>query len=109
VLERHGYRVLLATNGATGIATAQRERPDVILLDVVMPTMHGLEVCQQVRADPNLKDTPIILLTALEGQGVHTMGQKAGANTTLCKPFGPDHIVQLLAKVLGWKSGPPRL
>ena len=107
-LERHGYRVLVATDGAAGIATANQERPDAILLDVMMPTMTGFEVCQQLRADPNLKDTPIILLTALEDTGVGTMGQKAGATTTLRKPFGPEYIVEFLDKVLGRPSGPPR-
>jgi DNA-binding response OmpR family regulator len=108
VLERHGYRVLVATDGAAGIATARRERPDAILLDVMMPTMTGFEVCQQLRADPTLTDTPIILLTALEDTGVGTMGQKAGATTTLRKPFGPEYIVEFLDKVLGRPSGPPR-
>ena len=108
VLERHGYRVLVATDGATGIATAKQERPDVILLDVMMPTMTGFEVCQQVRADPTLKATPIILLTALEDQGVRTMGEKAGATTTLRKPFGPEDVVDFLNKLVGRPSGPPR-
>ena len=109
VLERNGYRVLIATDGAEGIATANQERPEVILLDVMMPTMTGFEVCQQLRADPNLKATPIILLTALEDMGVCTMGQKAGATTTLRKPFGPEYIAEFLDKVLGRLSGPPRL
>ena len=109
VLEREGYRVLFATDGATGIVTAKQERPDVILLDVVMPTMTGLEVCQQLRADPDLKDTPIILLTALEDAGVGTMGEKAGATTTLRKPFGPEYVVEFLEQLLRRKSGPPRL
>ena len=77
-LEAHGYRVLFATDPATGLAIAREERPDVILPDVLMPAMTGLEVCQQLRADPNLKDTPIILLTALEDAGVESMGEKPG-------------------------------
>jgi CheY-like chemotaxis protein len=109
VLEAQGYRTLLATDGATGIELAQTERPDAILLDVVMPTMHGLEVCQQLRALPHLKDTPIILLTALEDAGVGTMGTKVGATTTLRKPFGPEYVVEFLAKVLGRQSGLPKL
>ena len=109
VLERHGYRVLTATDGATGLATAKQERPDVMLLDVMMPTMTGFEVCQQVRADPNLKAIPIILLTALEDLGVRTMGEKAGATTTIRKPFGPEYIVEFLDARLGRPPGPSRL
>ena len=109
VLERHGYRVLIATDGAEGIATANQERPEVILLDVMMPTMTGFDVCQELRADPTFHDTPIILLTALEDAGVGTMGEKVGATTTLRKPFGPEYIAEFLDKTLGRPSGPPRL
>ena len=109
LMERRGHRVLVAADGAAGLATARQERPDAILLDVMMPAQTGFEVCQQLRADPNLKATPIILLTALEDMGVCTMGQKAGATTTLRKPFGPEYIAEFLDKVLGRLSGPPRL
>jgi len=109
VLERQGYRVLVANDGATGIATAKRERPDAILLDVVMPTTNGLEVCRQLRADPALKNIPIILLTALEDVKVGRTGKEAGATTTLRKPSGPEFIVEFLDKIVGRKSGLPRL
>jgi two-component system alkaline phosphatase synthesis response regulator PhoP len=108
-LERHGYRTLIATDGATGIEIAKTEQPDVILLDVIMPTMHGLEVCQRLRAEPNLKETPIILLTALEDEGVGAMGNKAGATTTMRKPFGPAHVVSVLEQMVGRKADPPVL
>ena len=108
VLERHGYRLLVATDGAAGIATATQERPDVILLDVMMPTMTGFDVCRELRADPTFQDTPIILLTALEDAGVGTMGKKAGATTTLRKPFDPEDIADFLDKLVGRPSGPPR-
>lgn len=107
VLEQHGYRVLVATDGASGIATATQERPDVILLDVMMPTMTGFEVCQELRTDPTLHDTPIILLTALEDLGVRTMGEKAGATNTLRKPFGPESVIDFLDQLLGRPSRPP--
>jgi CheY-like chemotaxis protein len=109
VLERHGYRTLTAPDGPTGLEIAKKEQPNVILLDVVMPTMTGLEVCQQLRADPTLKDIPIILLTALEDLGVRTMGEKAGATTTLRKPSGPEYVAEFLDTVLGRLSGAPRL
>ncbi|HSB81397.1 MAG TPA: response regulator [Candidatus Methylomirabilis sp.] len=108
-LEAHGYRVLFTTDPATGLAIAREERPDVILLDVLMPAMTGLEVCQQLRADPNLKDTPIILLTALEDAGVGSMGEKAGATLTLRKPFAPESIVETVERVLGGKPSPGTL
>jgi two-component system, chemotaxis family, response regulator PixG len=107
VLERHGYRVLVATDGASGIATATQERPDVILLDVMMPTMTGFEVCQELRTDPAFHDTPIILLTALEDLGVRTMGEKAGATTTLRKPFGPEAVIDFLDTLVGRERPTP--
>ncbi len=109
VLKQHGDRVLVATDGETGIATARQERPDVILVDIMMPTMTGCDVCQELRADPTFQDTPIILLTVLEDAGVGIMGKKAGATTTLRKPFDPEDIVEALGTVLARKSGPPRL
>ena len=74
VLEGHGYRVLAAGDGAAGLAIARQERPDVILLDVLMPTMSGFEVCEHLRADPRLQDTPIMLLTALRHPTVRPGG-----------------------------------
>jgi DNA-binding response OmpR family regulator len=109
VLARHGYRVLVATDGAAGIATATQERPEVSLLDVMLPTMTGFEVWQQLRADPTLHATPIILLTALDDLGVRTMGEQAGATTTLRKPFGPESIAEFRDTVRGRRRGPPRL
>ncbi len=109
VLERKGYRVVVATDGAAGIASAQKEQPDVILLDVMMPTMTGFEVCKQLRADRKLKDLPIILLTVLEDAGVGTMGKKAGATTTLAKPFDPAYIVEVLDKILDRTNPQSRL
>ena len=108
-LERHGYRVLVAHDGATGLATAKRERPDAILLDVVMPTLNGLEVCQQLRADRHLTDTPIILLTALADVKVGKKGKAAGATTTLRKPSSPEYLVEVLDKRVGRTRGVPRL
>ena len=103
VLAQHGYRVLTATDGAAGIAFAHAEHPDVILLDVLMPRMDGFAVCRQLRADPRLHDTPIILLTALDDPGVRPMGVKVGATTTLRKPSNPAAIVEFLDTVLARK------
>ncbi len=107
-LKAAGYRTLAAPDGPIGIAIAQREHPDVILLDVVMPTMTGFEVCEQLRADPKLTQTPIVLLTALEPQGMRSMGEKVGATTTLRKPFRVEQLVMFLDKLLGRPSAPPR-
>jgi len=107
-LERAGYRPLIALDGPTGIEIATRERPAVILLDVIMPTMHGLEVCRNLRADPSLKDIPIFLLTALEDIGLETMARKAGATSLIRKPFGPEDIVRVIGEFLERKATSPK-
>jgi DNA-binding response OmpR family regulator len=105
VFERYGYRVIPVSDGPTGIALAKQELPDLILLDVVMFGMDGLEVCQQLRAEPALADTPIVLLTALDDAGIRERGRELGATATWLKPFGPD---QLLARVSDLLRGRPR-
>jgi DNA-binding response OmpR family regulator len=105
VLSESGYRVLTAADGAAGIEIARRERPDVILLDVIMAAMHGFEVCQRLRAEPGLRATPIILLTALEDAGVTSMGAKVGATLTLRKPYDIREIVDVIEAALRRASG----
>ncbi len=108
VLEQHGYRVRTAPDGPHGIAIARAEHPDVILLDIQMPTMDGFEVCRQLRTDPTLRDTPIILVTALTDPGVVAGGRKVGATATFRKPSNPAAIVELLGTVLRRRGGPPQ-
>jgi len=106
-LDRVGYQTLTATDGASGIITAQQERPDLIILDVLMPNMDGYEICRRVRADPGLKDTPILLLTALEERMVDLWGREAGATFSMSKPSRPEHIVSIIQWMLSSKLDPP--
>ena len=79
----------------------------MILLDVLMPTMTGFEVCRQLRRDPHLTDTPIILLTALPDAEVGRTGKQVGATATLRKPSDPAAVVAFLETVLRGRAGPP--
>ena len=103
-LRQRGYKVLVAADGPTGIETARTERPDLIILDVVMPGMDGIEVCRRLRADPQTKTTPIVLLTAFHGPKLSLKGRQAGATSTIRKPFGPEHIINVIGKILGPKA-----
>jgi CheY-like chemotaxis protein len=105
VLERFGFRTVVATDGATGIEVAKRERPTLILLDVVMPGLDGIEVCRRLRAEPELDETRIILLTALEDPELSAQGRAAGATLAIRKPFGPELIVETIQRVLDWRPG----
>jgi len=106
-LDRLGYQTLTATDGASGIKMAQQERPDLIILDVLMPNMDGYEICRRIRADVGLKDTPILLLTALEERMVDLWGREAGATFSMSKPSRPEHIVSIIEWMLSSKLDPP--
>ncbi len=92
-LAAQGYRVKIAQDGATALRMARQHVPDLILMDIQMPGMDGLEATRRVRADVSLHDIPIIALTALAMPGDRERCLKAGANAYLSKPFGLDHLL----------------
>jgi DNA-binding response OmpR family regulator len=99
-LEYEGYAVLGAEDGASGLAMARRHQPGLILLDVMMPGMNGLSVAQQLIADTQLGQTPIVMLSALAGQKHIDAGLLAGARTYLVKPFSPLALVDLVRRLM---------
>jgi CheY-like chemotaxis protein len=105
-LERHGFRTLVAADGPSGIEIAKRDRPDVILLDVMMPGVTGLDVCRQLRTEPGLRHIPVILLTASDDPALDQQGREAGATSTMRKPFGTTNIVDAIEQVLERRIGP---
>ncbi len=106
-LDRLGYHTLTVADGASGISMAQRELPDLIIVDVLMPNMDGYEICRRMRADASLKDTPILLLTALEERMVDLWGREAGATFSMHKPAQPEHIVSIIEWLLSSKLATP--
>ena len=99
-LESNGFEPLTASDGPSGIEMARQERPDVILLDVMMPKMSGFEVCRRLRADPGLAATPIIIMTAMMDPSLKEKGTEAGADLAIPKPFNPMQIVAMLDKAI---------
>ena len=91
-LEHDGYRVLTATDGQTGLTLAQAERPDLCILDVMMPKLSGLEVLANLRADPATADTRVILLTARGQDADVDRGFELGAHDYVTKPFSPKEL-----------------
>ena len=87
LLANSGYQIYQANSGKEGIAVAEKVNPDVILLDVMMPEMDGYDVCRLLRKDPNLSETPIIMVTALDDRESRLAGLKAGADDFLSKPY----------------------
>ncbi len=106
-LTPRGYRTLTAPEGLQGMPVAHRDRPDVILLDVLLRGLSGYDICRKLRADPALRDIPVILLTAWEHPSVLETGRAAGATLTLRKPVDPETILTSLAQVLHNASRPP--
>jgi signal transduction histidine kinase len=87
LLERPNYHVEMAEDGVEGLELAKRIKPDVILLDIMMPRMNGYDVCKRVRQDEEIREVPIILITALDDHDAKLNGLMAGADDFLSKPF----------------------
>ena len=93
------YRFVEADDGESSLELARRERPDVVILDMMMPRRSGLEVLGELRADDELRDTPVIVLTAQPATREQALG--AGANVVMVKPFEPEAIAAAVEEVLG--------
>ncbi len=96
-LRKEGFRVLKAGSGEEGLTTAKRERPRLVVLDVGLPGMDGLEVCRKLQADAPL---PVIFLTARDSEIDRVLGLEMGADDYLTKPFSPRELVALVKAVL---------
>lgn len=100
-LEEADVEILVADNGGTGLEMIQSERPQLVLLDVMMPVMNGFDVCRAVKADESLRDTYILILTAKGQELDRTTGTEVGADLYMTKPFDPDEVLARVAEVLG--------
>jgi DNA-binding response OmpR family regulator len=99
-LRRHDFRVTLAYSGVEALKTLRRYRPDLVILDVMMPGMSGLEVCRRMRTDPNLADLPVIFLTARGQARDRIEGYKAGADDYVAKPFILEELLLRVRAIL---------
>ncbi|MGC9502250.1 response regulator [Baaleninema sp.] len=97
-----GWEVVTASSGSEGIAAAERDRPDAILLDVMMPDMDGLETLKQLRQNPDTQSIPVLFLTA-KGQGKTLPEWEAlGIAAAIAKPFDPLKLVPQICGILNW-------
>src|SRR4028118_2362812 len=104
-LERQGYQVETANNGAQALAKIRESRPDLLVSDVMMPEMDGFELLANVRRDPVLADLPVIMLTAKAQDADVMTGYKTGADMYLTKPFNPAELLQFVKRILSPGSG----
>ena len=100
VLERNKYQVSVACNGKLAIESLNSCRPDLVISDIMMPEMDGYELCRQMRADAELKDIPVILLTTLSDPKDVIKGLECGANNFIMKPFDENHLLSRIQHVL---------
>ena len=99
-LEKEGFDVIAATDGQSGLEVVRKHRPDLVVLDLMMPGLDGLQVCQQLRSDPRAGRIPVIMLTAKATEADRVVGLEMGADDYIVKPFSPREVVARVKAVL---------
>ena len=99
-LQFAGYEVFAGSNGQEGYELTKQEKPDVVLMDVRMPKMTGYEACRKIKADPELKEIPVIFLSAKGQDAEIQTGLDAGADEYILKPFAPDQLTERIRAIL---------
>ena len=99
-LEKEGYRTLTAPDGAEGLRLARTEHPNLIILDLMLPEIDGLEVCKKLRLNPQTAMLPIIMLTAKSEESDTVVGLELGADDYITKPFSPRNLVARVKALL---------
>lgn len=100
LMKREGYEVFLARDGHEALEMLRRERPHLVLLDVMMPKKTGFEVCQELRSDESLRDTKVLMLTAKGRDTDVAKGMALGASAYMTKPFSTRELVEKVRELL---------
>ena len=106
MLEKHGHEVLKAENGADGVALARLEKPDVVLMDIVMPGLNGFQATRQLTKDPETGNIPVIVVTTKDQETDMVWAQRQGAKGYLTKPVDEEQLILKVKKVL--EENPPK-
>lgn len=101
ILEQHNYNILTATNGKSGLESAQKNLPNLMILDVMLPEMNGYEVCRALRSDQKTRGIPVIMLSVKSNPEDIEAGYKSGANEYITKPFNLEELIKKVKKHLG--------
>jgi two-component system cell cycle response regulator DivK len=104
LLTTSGYAVIEAADGREGVAMAQLERPDLILMDIQLPVIDGYEATRQIKADPNLEATPIIAVSSFAMKGDEEKARASGCDHYVTKPYSPLQVLRLMRGLLGEKA-----
>jgi len=100
-LEQEGYTVISANDGQSGLQKIKEEKPDMVLLDVMMPGLSGYEVCQKIKQDAELAGIPVVILTAKGQERDREQGLTMGASDYITKPFSPNRLLELVKNMIG--------
>ena len=104
-LKKLGHEILTATDGKKGLDLIRSQKPGVVLLDLRLPIIDGLEVCRQVKADDKLKNIPIILVTASSSSEISKKAKEVKADDYITKPFDSDQLLAKVERFLEEKGG----
>lgn len=99
-LERDGYRVVSSRDGEVGLEVAREENPDLVLLDLMLPGLDGVEVCRQLKEDPVTRPIPVVMVTAKGEESDVVLGLGVGADDYVSKPFSPKELLARVKAVL---------
>ena len=102
-----GYQALVANDGYEGLRILLREKPDCLILDIVLPGINGFEICRQIRSQSFTRDLPIIIVSTKNSPSDKFWAKKQGANYYLVKPFKGPQLIQAITEVLSEQSSPP--
>ena len=100
LLKRTAYALIEANDGEAGVATALEKRPDLVLMDIQLPKISGIEATRRLRADPATAATPIIAITSFALSGDDQKAKEAGATAYLTKPYSPKELLALIRSIL---------
>ncbi len=100
LLTSKGYDVRGVSNGQQALDAISEERPDLVLLDIMLPEIDGFEVCQRIKDDPETKDIPVIMLTAKKSREDMARGEKVGADWYITKPFKSAMVIETIQRFL---------
>ena len=101
ILEKNGYEVISAENGEMGVEVAKREKPDLVLMDVVMPGLNGFQATRQLKKDAETSHIPVVIVTTKDQETDKIWGMRQGAKDYLTKPVEEGSLINTISAILG--------
>lgn len=103
-LGAEGFEVITANNGELAVEKAKQEKPDLIVLDIMMPVLDGYETCRRLKREAETKNIPVVLLTAKGRDVDKRLGYEVGAVDYIVKPFSPNRLIERIQEILGCRK-----